>query len=68
MIIEFKTCHFSPHHRSFLLVSTMDGKVSALNLEKEGRVEWAVDAGQTPLLSSSISELQVSASLEIEAR
>lgn len=41
-----------------MYVSTLDGKVSALDLTKSGEVKWSVDTG-TPLLSSSIHKLDL---------
>ena len=43
-----------------MLVSTLDGKISALNVAKEGSVEWSFNTGSGPMLSSSISKLEVS--------
>ncbi len=45
--------------RYVLLVSTLDGKLSALNVQEDGKEEWSLDVGTTPLLSSSISQLEV---------
>ena len=42
-----------------MLVSTLDGKVSALNMENNGELLWSLNTGSTPLLSSSISKLEV---------
>ena len=42
-----------------MLVSTLDGKISALNMDKEGALEWSINTGSNPLLSSSISNLEV---------
>ena len=42
-----------------MLVSTLDGKLSALNMEDNGRLEWSLDIGSSPLLSSSISKIEV---------
>ena len=42
-----------------MLVSTLDGKVSALNLEKDGELEWTINTGGRHMLSSSISKLEV---------
>ena len=46
-------------YRFLMLVSTLDGKLSALNVRKEGLLEWSVSTGHGPLLSSSISNLEV---------
>ena len=45
---------------SVIIVSTMDGKVQALDVRDKGRKLWSVQADTQPLLSSSISKLEVS--------
>ena len=42
-----------------MLVSTMDGKVAALDVQNAGKVQWNMNAGTGPLLSSSITKLEV---------
>lgn len=42
-----------------MVVSTLDGKVSALDIHDNGRTLWSVDADTRPLLSSSIGNLEV---------
>ena len=42
-----------------MLVSTLDGKLSALDVREEGKLLWSVQADSRPLLSSSISKLEV---------
>ena len=49
-------------YRFVMLVSTLDGRVTALNME-DGKPVWSVETGSRPLLSSSISKLEVSISL-----
>ncbi|KAL3864427.1 hypothetical protein ACJMK2_006111 [Sinanodonta woodiana] len=46
-------------NRHFLLVSTLDGKMSALDVRDNGRLLWSIDADSRPLLSSSISNLEI---------
>ncbi|BET01789.1 eukaryotic translation initiation factor [Nesidiocoris tenuis] len=43
-----------------VLVSTLDGKVSALNMEDGGSEQWSVETGPGPMLSSSIHNLELS--------
>ena len=42
-----------------MLVSTLDGKMSALNMDNDGAIEWTIETGSGDLLSSSISKLEV---------
>ena len=42
-----------------MLVSTLDGRLSALDVKEEGKLLWSVQADSRPLLSSSISKLEV---------
>ncbi|KAF6199528.1 hypothetical protein GE061_007554 [Apolygus lucorum] len=43
-----------------VFVSTMDGKISALNLEDGGSQKWSIETGPGPMLSSSIHNLELS--------
>uniref|UniRef100_A0A0A9XT10 PRKR-like endoplasmic reticulum kinase n=1 Tax=Lygus hesperus TaxID=30085 RepID=A0A0A9XT10_LYGHE len=43
-----------------VFVSTMDGKISALNLEDGGSHKWSIETGPGPMLSSSIHNLELS--------
>ncbi|VDO55307.1 unnamed protein product [Brugia timori] len=36
--------------------STVDGKITAMDIEKSGEVVWIVDADNVPLLSSSLNQ------------
>ncbi|XP_063695629.1 eukaryotic translation initiation factor 2-alpha kinase [Culicoides brevitarsis] len=45
--------------KRLLYVSTLDGKLSALDITKNGETKWSVDTGE-PLLSSSIHRLELS--------
>lgn len=47
-----------------VLVSTLDGKVSALNTA--GILLWQIDTGPGPLLTSNIHELEVCHCLHIQ--
>lgn len=42
-----------------MLVSTLDGRVTALDVENKGSIAWEIQADPRPLLSSSISKLEV---------
>ena len=43
-----------------MFVSTLDGKLSALDVGDEGQLLWSMAVDSRPLLSSSISKLEVS--------
>nr|CAB3241538.1 eukaryotic translation initiation factor 2-alpha kinase 3 [Phallusia mammillata] len=45
------------HVKPIIIASTVDGKVSALDIHKGGKLIWQVDLGNGPLVSSSISKL-----------
>ncbi|XP_053392542.1 methionine--tRNA ligase-like [Mercenaria mercenaria] len=45
--------------KRLILVSTLDGKLSALDVKEEGKLLWSVAADSRPLLSSSISKLEI---------
>ena len=44
---------------SLVVVSTLDGKLSALNTQENGKLLWSLPAFHGPLLSSSLSSIQV---------
>ncbi|XP_071792922.1 eukaryotic translation initiation factor 2-alpha kinase 3-like [Asterias amurensis] len=46
-------------HRDLMIVSTLDGKVSALDLHNAGSVQWTLDTDIGPLMDSSISKLEI---------
>lgn len=50
---------------SIIIVSTLDGKLSALDARQNGRIRWSLPAFSGPLLSSSLSSLQVSTSFSV---
>ncbi|CAG5133197.1 unnamed protein product, partial [Candidula unifasciata] len=43
----------------YIIVSTIDGKVSALDLQKKGSLAWSVEADTRPLYSSSLANMEV---------
>lgn len=51
------TCKSVPSRRPLLVVSSMDGTVTTLDLSDNGRKQWDLDAGTGPLLSSSLSKI-----------
>ena len=44
---------------SLVLVSTLDGQLSALDTQENGKLLWNLPAFHGPLLSSSLSSIQV---------
>ena len=50
-----------------MVVSTLDGKVSALDVQNNGNILWSIDADTRPLLSSSIGNLEVSSLVYTES-
>ncbi|XP_061171339.1 eukaryotic translation initiation factor 2-alpha kinase 3-like [Saccostrea echinata] len=57
---ESGSCKNRPPKQKFLIVvSTLDGKLSALDAADHGRVHWTVSTDPRPLLSSSISNLDI---------
>lgn len=64
--IEINFSNANPHltsdinlDRKLILVSTLDGKLSALDVKEEVKLLWSVPADSRPLLSSSISKLEI---------
>ncbi|XP_035719157.1 eukaryotic translation initiation factor 2-alpha kinase-like [Vespa mandarinia] len=54
-INQFKVCGpSSKNPQSLIFVSTLDGKVSALDAANNGKKLWALDFGKSPMLSSNI--------------
>ena len=45
--------------RELLLITTLDGKISALDIEKHGELSWSRDTGPGGLLSSTISNYEI---------
>ncbi|XP_071381856.1 eukaryotic translation initiation factor 2-alpha kinase 3, partial [Centroberyx affinis] len=46
---------FSPT-RSLVIISTLDGRISALDPNNQGRKQWDLDVGSGSLVSSSLSK------------
>jgi hypothetical protein len=46
-------------HSNLLLVSTLDGQMSALDMDKSGAHLWSVATGPGPMLSSTISQVEL---------
>ncbi|XP_068083730.1 eukaryotic translation initiation factor 2-alpha kinase isoform X2 [Anabrus simplex] len=46
-------------HEKYVFVSTLDGRLSALNAKDGGTVAWSINTGPGPLLSSSIHRLEL---------
>eukprot|EP00057_Strongylocentrotus_purpuratus_P033626 XP_792135.3 PREDICTED: eukaryotic translation initiation factor 2-alpha kinase 3 isoform X1 [Strongylocentrotus purpuratus] len=51
--------HSQGVNRPMMIVSTVDGKVLALDIQNAGQQQWSMDAGVGPLLSSSISQFEI---------
>ncbi|XP_048249248.1 eukaryotic translation initiation factor 2-alpha kinase 3-like [Haliotis rufescens] len=49
----------SARDKYLMVVSTLDGRVSALDVGDKGQLMWSVQADSRPLLSSSISKMEV---------
>lgn len=49
----------SSQTKFLMVVSTLDGKVSALDIQDNGNILWSIDADTRPLLSSSIGNLEI---------
>ncbi|XP_002096057.2 eukaryotic translation initiation factor 2-alpha kinase isoform X1 [Drosophila yakuba] len=45
--------------RRLLYISTLDGRLSALDIAKSGKLRWSVPTGPGPLISSSIHRLEL---------
>ena len=45
------------YDKQLIIVSTVDGKLSALDLKRSGQVLWTIDINDGPLISSSITNL-----------
>ncbi|XP_021374591.1 eukaryotic translation initiation factor 2-alpha kinase 3-like [Mizuhopecten yessoensis] len=53
-------CPSKPRKESHLMiVSTLDGQVSAIDISNKGKLVWSITADSSPLLSSSISKLEI---------
>ncbi|XP_023420516.1 eukaryotic translation initiation factor 2-alpha kinase 3 isoform X3 [Cavia porcellus] len=45
-----------PRGRSLVIISTLDGRISALDAENHGKKQWDLDVGSGSLVSSSLSK------------
>ena len=59
MVIRFRAFYKSQNFSALLLVSTLDGTLSALDVEEGGNLLWKVDTGPGGFLSSSISKVEL---------
>ncbi|XP_050397679.1 eukaryotic translation initiation factor 2-alpha kinase 3 [Patella vulgata] len=53
------TCKPIKKDNSHMFVSTLDGRLSALDIRNDGELLWSVQADARPLLSSSIGKLEL---------
>ncbi|XP_061700737.1 eukaryotic translation initiation factor 2-alpha kinase 3 isoform X2 [Syngnathoides biaculeatus] len=49
----------TPARRSLVIISTLDGRISALDPHNQGRKQWDLDVGSGCLVSSSLSKPEV---------
>lgn len=54
---SFEIIHFSCYR--LLFVSTLDGKISALDILDEGQKKWTISTTPGPMISSSIQNLEL---------
>ncbi|XP_059472098.1 eukaryotic translation initiation factor 2-alpha kinase [Neocloeon triangulifer] len=45
--------------KKYVLISTLDGAISALNVDDGGSLSWSLPTGDSPMLSSSIHRLEL---------
>ncbi|XP_014772435.1 eukaryotic translation initiation factor 2-alpha kinase 3 isoform X2 [Octopus bimaculoides] len=50
----------SNQDKTVFIVSTLDGRVQAFDVKNNGKILWSVQANSQPLLSSSISKIELS--------
>uniref|UniRef100_F6QTD0 Eukaryotic translation initiation factor 2-alpha kinase 3 n=1 Tax=Monodelphis domestica TaxID=13616 RepID=F6QTD0_MONDO len=48
-----------PNSRSLVIISTLDGRIAALDPDNRGRKQWDLDVGSGSLVSSSLSKPEV---------
>ncbi|XP_069844984.1 eukaryotic translation initiation factor 2-alpha kinase 3-like [Dipodomys merriami] len=48
-----------PRGRSLVIISTLDGRIAALDAEDHGKKQWDLDVGSGSLVSSSLSKPEV---------
>lgn len=46
-------------YRSLVIISTLDGRIAALDPENRGKKQWDLDVGSGSLVSSSLSKPEV---------
>ena len=46
-------------YRSLVIISTLDGRIAALDAENHGKKQWDLDVGSGSLVSSSLSKPEV---------
>ncbi|XP_002128488.2 eukaryotic translation initiation factor 2-alpha kinase 3 [Ciona intestinalis] len=54
---KLKAVTLSSYSDPLLIATTLDGKISALNIADGGKLKWVVDLGHGPLVSSSLAKL-----------
>lgn len=52
-------CGLTESSNKYVFVSTLDGRVTALNPDNDGSVVWSIHPGSEPMLSSSIHKLEL---------
>lgn len=58
LLVSVLKCLLSVH-RSLVIISTLDGRISALDPHNQGRKQWDLDVGSGCLVSSSLSKPEV---------
>lgn len=53
------------YFRSLVFVSTLDGKLTALDLANNGEIKWSLEFGEGPMLSSNIHQRKVTIEMTI---
>ncbi|KAK3095121.1 hypothetical protein FSP39_010550 [Pinctada imbricata] len=60
--VNHQSCQARPavqNAKHLMIVSTLDGRVTALDVNNKGSLAWEIQADPRPLLSSSISKLEI---------
>ncbi|EMP26809.1 Eukaryotic translation initiation factor 2-alpha kinase 3 [Chelonia mydas] len=58
-ISECRKTQYDREERSLVIISTLDGRIAALDPENSGRKQWDLDVGSGSLVSSSLSKPEV---------
>ncbi|KAI8793692.1 eukaryotic translation initiation factor 2-alpha kinase 3 isoform X2 [Biomphalaria glabrata] len=63
-IAETNSCPFKANVETacdifYVLISTIDGRISALDLHNRGKLAWSVEADSKPLYSSSLANMEM---------